>query len=161
LQQIASDLLANPGIPYRRRPMAIRTIPFDAAEHIRSPEDQIALLNDALTGNNAAYISNALGVIVRARGMTEVARFAGVTRRAWRPASAAGGPTVFAALASSSLPTPIACHDGPIRGPRRPPLRVRSEAGLPRLCRSPNLLVGSGRQAAKRAREKCLSWTYC
>jgi probable addiction module antidote protein len=62
--------------------MAIRTIPFDAAEYIRSPEDQIALLNDALASNNAAYISNALGVIARAKGMTEVARGAGVTREA-------------------------------------------------------------------------------
>ena len=62
--------------------MALKTTPFDAAEHITAPEDQMALLNDALASNNAAYISNALGVIARAQGMTKVAQGAGVTREA-------------------------------------------------------------------------------
>jgi len=62
--------------------MALKTVPFDAAEHLRSPEDQAELLTDALATGNAAYIANALGTIVRARGMSEVARGAGVSREA-------------------------------------------------------------------------------
>jgi probable addiction module antidote protein len=62
--------------------MALKTVPFDAAEHLRSPEDQAELLTDALATGDAAYIANALGTIVRARGMSEVARSAGVTREA-------------------------------------------------------------------------------
>ena len=58
------------------------TKPFDAAKYLTSPEAQSALLNDALATGNAAYIANALGTIARARGMTEVAREAGVTREA-------------------------------------------------------------------------------
>lgn len=62
--------------------MALKTLPFDPAEHLRSPEDQAELLTDALATGDAAYIANALGTIVRARGMSEVARGAGVTREA-------------------------------------------------------------------------------
>jgi len=60
----------------------IQTKPFDAAKYLTSPEAQTELLNDALASGEAAYIANALGVIARARGMTEVAREAGVTREA-------------------------------------------------------------------------------
>ena len=62
--------------------MAIKTIPFDPAEHLRSTEDQVELLNDAFATGDAAYIANALGTIARARGMSAVARGAGVTREA-------------------------------------------------------------------------------
>lgn len=62
--------------------MAIKTVPFDPAEHLRSTEDQIELLNDAFATGDAAYIANALGTIARARGMSKVARGAGVTREA-------------------------------------------------------------------------------
>jgi probable addiction module antidote protein len=60
----------------------IKTLPFDPAEHLGDPADQAELLNDALATGNAAYIANALGTIARARGMSGVARGAGVTREA-------------------------------------------------------------------------------
>jgi probable addiction module antidote protein len=59
-----------------------KTLPFDPAEHLGDPADQAELLNDALATGNAAYIANALGTIARARGMSGVARGAGVTREA-------------------------------------------------------------------------------
>jgi len=59
-----------------------KTLPFDPAEHLADPADQAELLNDALATGNAAYIANALGTIARARGMSDVARGAGVTREA-------------------------------------------------------------------------------
>jgi probable addiction module antidote protein len=59
-----------------------RTIAFDAAQHVNSPESQAELLTDAFETGNAGYIANALGMIARARGMAEVARGAGVTREA-------------------------------------------------------------------------------
>ena len=62
--------------------MAIKTVPFDPAEHLRSTEDQVELLNDAFATGDVAYIANALGTIARAHGMSEVARGAGVTREA-------------------------------------------------------------------------------
>jgi probable addiction module antidote protein len=62
--------------------MANKTLPFDPAEHLTDPDDQAELLNEALDSGNAVYIANALGTIARARGMSEVARGAGVTREA-------------------------------------------------------------------------------
>jgi probable addiction module antidote protein len=62
--------------------MAIETLPFDAARYLKSPEAQAGLLSDAFASGEARYIATALGVVARARGMTEVAREAGVTREA-------------------------------------------------------------------------------
>lgn len=59
-----------------------KTLAFDPAEHLTDPADQVELLSDALATGNAAYIANALGTIARARGMSDVARGAGVTREA-------------------------------------------------------------------------------
>nr|WP_294516086.1 addiction module antidote protein [uncultured Rhodopila sp.] len=53
-----------------------------------APESQEELLNDAFASGDARYVSQALGVIARARGMTEAAREAGVTREAlYKPLS--------------------------------------------------------------------------
>jgi probable addiction module antidote protein len=60
----------------------ITTKPFDPAKYLTTPEAQTELLNDALASGHAPYIANALGIIARARGMTEVAREAGITREA-------------------------------------------------------------------------------
>ena len=59
-----------------------KTLPFDPAKHLVDSADQAELLTDALATGNAAYIANALGTIARARGMSDVARGAGVTREA-------------------------------------------------------------------------------
>ena len=60
----------------------ITTEPFDAARYLTSPDAQAELLNDVLASGDAAYVAHALGVIARARGMTEVPRQAGVPREA-------------------------------------------------------------------------------
>ncbi len=79
--------------------MATKTIPFDAAEHLRSPRSQAELLSDALETGDAGYVANALGVIARARGMTDVARDAGVTREAlYKALSQDGDPKLTTLL---------------------------------------------------------------
>ena len=60
----------------------LKTLPFDPADYLANPEDQAELLSDALATGDAAYVANALGTIARARGMSNVARGAGVTREA-------------------------------------------------------------------------------
>ncbi|MBU3695058.1 MAG: putative addiction module antidote protein [Rhodocyclaceae bacterium] len=52
------------------------------AEHLRTAEDIAHYLTLVLEDNDPAELSHALGVIARARGMTEVARAAGLTREA-------------------------------------------------------------------------------
>ncbi len=67
--------------------------PFDAAKHLESVEDQIALISDALESGDPAYIAGAVGVVARARGMSALARESGVTREAlYRALSAEGDP---------------------------------------------------------------------
>jgi probable addiction module antidote protein len=70
-----------------------KTIPLDAAEHLDTLESQAELIADALESGNAAYIAQAIGVVARARGMTAVAKDAGITREAlYRALSANGDP---------------------------------------------------------------------
>lgn len=59
-----------------------KTTEYDLAEHLRSPEDMAAYLEACLEEANgdAAFIAKALGDIARAKGMTQVARDAGLSR---------------------------------------------------------------------------------
>ena len=77
----------------------IKTEPFDPAQYLTSPESQTDLLNDALATGDASYVAHALGVIARARGMTEIAREAGITREAlYRSLSEDGDPRLTTLL---------------------------------------------------------------
>ena len=55
---------------------------FDMSEQLNSDEDVAAYLNLVLEENDPAELTHALGVIARARGMTEVAKASGLTREA-------------------------------------------------------------------------------
>ncbi len=79
--------------------MARETVPFDAADHLGSETAQIELLVDAFDSGEPAYVAEALGVVARARGMTEVAREAGITREAlYRALSDRGDPRLSTLL---------------------------------------------------------------
>lgn len=58
------------------------TTRYDVAEHLRTSEDMAAYLEACLEEANgdAAFIAKALGDIARAKGMSQVARDAGVSR---------------------------------------------------------------------------------
>ncbi|WP_447971935.1 addiction module antidote protein [Nitrospira sp. M1] len=58
------------------------TTRYDVAEHLRSPEEMTAYLEACFEEANgdAAFIAKALGDIARAKGMTQVARDAGLSR---------------------------------------------------------------------------------
>jgi probable addiction module antidote protein len=55
---------------------------FDAANYLGSEQSIASYLTDILEANDAALLASALGDIARARGMTEIARSAGITREA-------------------------------------------------------------------------------
>ncbi len=59
-----------------------KTTAFDVAEHLRTPEEMAAYLEATMedSGGDAAAIAKALGDIARARGMSQVARDAGLSR---------------------------------------------------------------------------------
>jgi probable addiction module antidote protein len=58
------------------------TTPCDVAEHLRSPEEMAAFLEACIeeAHGDAVFIAKALGTIARARGMSQVARDAGLSR---------------------------------------------------------------------------------
>ena len=45
--------------------MTIETSPFDAADHLRSPQAQQELLDDAFASGDPAYVAAALGTVAR------------------------------------------------------------------------------------------------
>ena len=58
------------------------TTPYDVAEHLRTPEEMAAYLEASLeeADGDAAFVAKALGDIARAKGMSQVARDAGLSR---------------------------------------------------------------------------------
>ena len=53
---------------------------FDPAEYLTSPAAIAEFMSDALETGDAGYIAKALGVVARAKGMTELARETGLSR---------------------------------------------------------------------------------
>ena len=60
----------------------IKTRPWDSAEHLKTDDDMAEYFDACLreAGDDPAFIAHALGVIARARGMSQVARDAGLSR---------------------------------------------------------------------------------
>ncbi|MEI7783459.1 MAG: addiction module antidote protein [Betaproteobacteria bacterium] len=78
-----------------------RTTPYDVAEHLRTPEEMAAYLDAWLeeASDDAAGIAKALGDIARAKGMSQVAKDAGLSRESlYRALSADGNPSFATVL---------------------------------------------------------------
>ncbi len=59
-----------------------KTTRYDVAEHLRTPEEMAAYLEASFeeADGDATFIAKALGDIARAKGMSQVARDAGLSR---------------------------------------------------------------------------------
>lgn len=77
-----------------------KTIAYDVAEQLRTPEEMAAYLDAWLTDapDDAAGIARALGDIARAKGMTQVARDAGLSRESLYKALSENGNPSFATV---------------------------------------------------------------
>lgn len=70
-----------------------KTTRFDSADYLDSAEAVGAYMEDALESNDPAFIAHALGTIARARGMSRVARKAGLSRESlYKALSPSGNP---------------------------------------------------------------------
>lgn len=90
------------------KPSKVADLPeFDAARYLNSKAAIAAYLTDILDANDAALLASALGDIARARGMSEIAKSAGITRealyKALRPASAPRFDTVSRVCAALGI----------------------------------------------------------
>ena len=80
--------------------MALKVYPFDPAEHLETEEDILAYLEAAMEGNDPRHIASALGDVARSKGMTEIARKAGLGRQAlYNALSENGNPTLETLIA--------------------------------------------------------------
>jgi probable addiction module antidote protein len=79
--------------------MALKTSAWDAAEYLKDDEAVLAYLEAAFEDGDLRVITHALGNVARARGMTQIAKDAGVTREAlYRALSDAGDPRLSTLL---------------------------------------------------------------
>jgi probable addiction module antidote protein len=76
----------------------VQTKAFDPAEYLDDSASIAAYLTDALQSDEPAFVADALGVVARARGMSEVAREAGVSRESLYLALSADGNPEFATV---------------------------------------------------------------
>lgn len=83
-----------------RRPTKTKTVPYDVAEQLRTPEEMAAYLDAWFeeAPDDATGIARALGDIARARGMTQVARDAGLSRESLYKALSETGNPSFATI---------------------------------------------------------------
>jgi probable addiction module antidote protein len=109
--------------------------PFVPEKYITSPEAEAQLLNDALQSGHAGHIANVLGVIARARSMTELADKTGISRSTlYATLSEGGNPTLdtlmktMEALGFSLAAFPVA-EETESNRPAEPPVGPKTAAG--------------------------------
>jgi probable addiction module antidote protein len=76
-------------------------VPYDVAEHLRTPEEMAAYLDAWLeeAPDDVGGLARALGDIARAKGMTQVAKETGLSRESlYRALSADGNPSFATVL---------------------------------------------------------------
>jgi probable addiction module antidote protein len=84
-----------------KKPAKTKATPYDVAEHLRTPEEMAAYLDAWFEDapDDIAGISRALGDIARAKGMSQVAKDAGLSRESlYRALSAEGNPSFATVL---------------------------------------------------------------
>jgi len=76
----------------------MKTKPFDIAEHLETDEDIHGFLEAVLAEGTADDYLHALNIAARAKGMTEIARQAGVSRGSLYKSLAADGNPRFGTI---------------------------------------------------------------
>ena len=80
--------------------MAEKLTTFDIAEELKSDEMIAAFMADAFETEDAGYIAHAIGVVARAKGMTQIAKETGLSReQLYRSFSKNGNPTLKSTFA--------------------------------------------------------------
>lgn len=84
----------------RRKTRSPSSSRYDVAEHLRTPEEMAAYLDAWLSDapEDASGIARALGDVARAKGMTQVARDAGLSRESLYRALDENGNPSFATV---------------------------------------------------------------
>jgi probable addiction module antidote protein len=89
------------------------TTPWDPADHLRTDEDMAAYLEAALEEGDPNLVTAALGDIARAKGMTQVAREAGLGRESLYKALSPSGNPEFATILKVVAALGLQLHAAP------------------------------------------------
>ncbi|MCG3190007.1 MAG: hypothetical protein LKCHEGNO_02573 [Burkholderiaceae bacterium] len=86
---------------------------WDPAEHLNTEADMAAYLEAALEEGDSALVAAALGDIARAKGMSHVAREAGLGRESLYKALSPGGNPEFATILKVVAALGLQLHAAP------------------------------------------------
>ncbi|MDZ4055035.1 MAG: addiction module antidote protein [Phenylobacterium sp.] len=78
--------------------MPLKTSRFDAAESLDTPEAIEAFLENAFESRDPSFITHALGIVARAKGMSQLAEETGLSRQALYKALSAEGRPEFSTV---------------------------------------------------------------
>jgi len=78
--------------------MPLETFPYDSAALLDSDEAVAAYMEAAFETGDAAFIAHAFGVAARAKGMTQIAKDAGLSRESLYRALGGNGNPEFATV---------------------------------------------------------------
>ena len=95
--------------------MPLKTSPYDSAEYLDTDEAIAEYIEAALEENDPKFIAKALGIVARAKGMSEIARETGLSRESlYKALSTEGNPefaTVLAVLKALKLRLSVAAAE--------------------------------------------------
>lgn len=99
----------------RKKPAKVKTSSYDVAEHLRTPEEMAAYLDAWLdeAPDDVSGIARALGDIARAKGMSQVAKEAGLSRESLYRALSEGGNPSFATVLKVARALGVRLHAQP------------------------------------------------
>lgn len=99
----------------RKKIAKVKTSSYDVAEHLRTPEEMAAYLDAWLdeAPDDVSGIARALGDIARAKGMSQVAKEAGLSRESLYRALSEGGNPSFATVLKVARALGVRLHAQP------------------------------------------------
>jgi probable addiction module antidote protein len=99
----------------KKESVKTRTVPYDVAEQLRTPEEMAAYLDAWFVEapEDAAGIARALGDIARAKGMSQVARDAGLSSESLYKALSESGNPSFATILKVARALGVRLHAEP------------------------------------------------
>jgi len=76
----------------------VKTTRFDVAEYLDTPERQAEYISAALETGDATFVRDAVGIVARARGMSDIARATGLNRESLYKALGENGNPEFGTM---------------------------------------------------------------
>ena len=128
--------------------MFVKSSPFDPADHLKTDTARVLYMNECLKDSDPAFIADAIGVIARSRGMTQIAKEAEVSRESlYKSLSKKGNPefaTILKLMAALDLTLCVkqkrksrakvavkSTAKSPVKSPAKRPVKQPTQAAHP------------------------------